>query len=149
MFKLQKQRCWYHDPSFGLVTKVRVWKGSGQKCNRIITPTFSRVWKSVREWPHTLPSGLPLWELEYLWTPKFSENDLKGQNSLDWRLPYNIRNILRLICLKWVLMIHLSTYNTSYGWKKGWKSKCQFDFWPLKVRNCPELCVCRWHAIYC
>ncbi len=38
---------------------------------------------------------------------------------------------------------HLNTYNTSYGRKKGWESKCQFDFRPLKVRNHPKLCVCR------
>jgi hypothetical protein len=24
-------------------------------------------------------------------------------------------------------MIHLNIYNTSYGQKKGWESKCQFD----------------------
>jgi hypothetical protein len=33
-------------------------------------------------YPHTL-SGFPLWELESLWNPKFSENDFKVQNSLD------------------------------------------------------------------
>jgi len=32
-------------------------------------------------------------------------------------------------------MTHLNTYNTSYGKKKGWESKCQFDFQPLKVKN--------------
>jgi hypothetical protein len=30
---------------------------------------------------------------------------------------------------------HLSTYNTSYGPKKGQESKCQFDSQPLKVKN--------------
>jgi len=41
-------------------------------------------------------------------------------------------------------MIHLSTYNTSYGRKKGWESKCQFDSKPLKVGNHLELHVCKW-----
>jgi len=44
---------------------------------------------------------------------------------------------------KWVCMIHLSFYNTSYGRKKGWESKCQFDSQPLKVKNRPKLHVCR------
>jgi hypothetical protein len=45
-------------------------------------------------------------------------------------------------------MIHLSTYNTSYGQKKGWESKCQFDCQPLKVKNCLKLGACRWCATY-
>ncbi len=28
-------------------------------------------------------------------------------------------------------------------------SKCQFDSCPLKVRNRPEICACRWCATYC
>jgi hypothetical protein len=32
--------------------------------------------------------------------------------------------------------------------KEGQQSKCQFDSRPLKVRNRPELCVCRWRATY-
>jgi hypothetical protein len=43
---------------------------------------------------------------------------------------------------------YLRTYNTSYGWKKGRESKCQFDSQPLKVKNRPELLVCRWRATY-
>jgi hypothetical protein len=31
----------------------------------------------------TLPSELPLWELEPQWTPKSSKNNCKGQNPLD------------------------------------------------------------------
>jgi hypothetical protein len=38
--------------------------------------------------------------------------------------------------------------NTNYGQKKGWESNCQFDFWPLKVRNRPNFFTCRWHATY-
>jgi hypothetical protein len=45
-------------------------------------------------------------------------------------------------------MIHLSTYSIIYGQKKGWESKCQFDFQPLKVKNCLDLHVCKWHTTY-
>jgi hypothetical protein len=33
---------------------------------------FRGVWESVREWTSTLPSELPLWELEFRWNPKSS-----------------------------------------------------------------------------
>jgi hypothetical protein len=45
-------------------------------------------------------------------------------------------------------MTHLSIKNTSYGQKKGQKSKCQFDFHPLQVMNCLEIHVCKWCATY-
>jgi hypothetical protein len=45
-------------------------------------------------------------------------------------------------------MIHLGTSNTSYGQQKGRKSNCQFDSWPLKVRNSPNFLMCRWCATY-
>jgi hypothetical protein len=48
-----------------------------------VTLTFLGMQKTVKEWAHTLQSGLPLWELESLWTPESSKNDLKGQNSFD------------------------------------------------------------------
>jgi hypothetical protein len=43
--------------------------------NRFHTP------KSVKECTHTIPSGLPLWELESLWSPKSSKSNLKGQTN--------------------------------------------------------------------
>jgi hypothetical protein len=82
------------------------------------------------------------------WTPTFSKRNLKNQNSLDWKVFYTIGMLLRLRCLKWVRMIHLNIDDISYSWKKGRESKCQFDFWPLKVKNRPELHVCRWIATY-
>jgi hypothetical protein len=123
-----------HDPSLGLglTTKARAWKGVDWECNPRITFTLLGMWKSVRDWAHTLSSGLPFWEFESLstwkweslWSPKFSESNLKGQNSLDWKILYTIEFFLRLQCLKWIRMIHLSTYSISYGQKKGWESKC-------------------------
>jgi len=32
--------------------------------------------------------------------------------------------------------------------KKGRESLCQFYSHPLKVANCPEICMCRWCATY-
>ncbi len=99
---------------------------------------FLGVQKSVREWTLTLPKELSIWELESLWTPKFSKNNRKGQNSLDWGVSYIIRNLLKRKCLKWICMTHLNIWNTSYGQKKGRKSNWQFDSRPLKVRNQPN-----------
>jgi hypothetical protein len=81
--------------------------------------------------------------LEFLWSFEFSKRNFKGENLLDWGLTYTIENLLKHRCLKWVHMIHLSTYNTSYGQKKGQGSKSQFDSWQLKVRNDLDLGVCK------
>jgi hypothetical protein len=137
-----------NDFSLWLAIKARAWKGVDQKCSLGVTFTLPRMWENVREWAHTFPSGFTLWKLETQWTFKSSNSNLKVQNSLDWKLPYIIINILRLRCLKCVCMIHLSTSNTSYGQKKGWESKCQFDPSPLKIRNHLKLRACRRSVIY-
>jgi hypothetical protein len=67
---------------------------------------------------------------------------------MDWRIPYIIKNLLKLRCLKWACMIHLDTWNTSYGQKKGRESNWQFDFRPLKVKNHPNILMCRWRVTY-
>jgi hypothetical protein len=72
----------------------------------------------------------------------------KGQDSLDQKVSYIIGKLLKLRCLKWAHMIHLNIKNTSYGQKKGQKSKCRFDSRPLKDGNRLEISVCRWHATY-
>jgi hypothetical protein len=38
--------------------------------------------------------------------------------------------------------------NTSYGQKKGRESTWQFDFQPLKVRNCPNFLAYKWCMTY-
>jgi hypothetical protein len=73
----------YHDPNFRLMTKARAWKDMGWKCNPRVTFTLLAMRESVKEWTHTFPNGLPLWELESLWTSESLEMDLRGQNSLD------------------------------------------------------------------
>jgi hypothetical protein len=67
LYNLEDGFC--HNLHFGLATKTRVWKGMDQECNLIITFTLLRMWESVREWAHTLPSGFPFWEFESLWGP--------------------------------------------------------------------------------
>jgi hypothetical protein len=67
-----------------------------------------KVYESVRERTPTLPSELPIWELDKQWNPESSEGGYKGQNSLDWRGHYIIGKFLERKCLKWVCMIHLS-----------------------------------------
>jgi len=42
----------------------------------------------------TLPNELPLWEFESQWISKSSNNDCRGQNPLDQRVPYIIRKAL-------------------------------------------------------
>jgi len=108
-----------HDLNLRLTTKTKALKGVGWECNLGITFTLSGVWMNVREWAHTFPNGLPLWELEFWWTSEFLKNDLKGQNSLYWRIFYIIRKILKIKCLKWGHSIHLNSFNTSYDQKKG------------------------------
>jgi len=72
-----------HDLNIGLATKAKAWKSAGQKFNPKVTFIFLGVQGNVREWAHTLPNGLPFWELESQWILESSKNNLKGQNSLD------------------------------------------------------------------
>jgi hypothetical protein len=91
------------------------------------------VWESAREWTPTLPSELPLWELESWWIPEFLESDCKSQNPLNWYVPYIIEKILECKCLKWARMTHLNISNTSYGQKKG--SGVKLAVWLLTTKS--------------
>ncbi len=102
----------------------------------------------MREWNPTLPSEFPLWELESRWTFESLGNNYKGQNSLDLSILYTIENPLECKFLKWVCMTHLSTWNRSYGQKKGRESNYQFDSLLLKVKNRPDLLAFKWRATY-
>jgi hypothetical protein len=110
---------------------------------------LSGVWENVREWTSTLPSELPLWELESWWILESLENDYRGQNPLDWKIHYIIGKLLEFICLKWVCMTHLGTWNTNYGQNKGRESNCQIDYQPLKLWNLLDSFACKWSATYC
>jgi hypothetical protein len=61
---------------------------------------------------------------------------------------YIIRKFLERRCLKWARIIHLDIWDTSYGQKKGWESNCQFDSWPEKFKNWPNLLGCKQCATY-
>ncbi len=89
--------------------------------------------ESVKEWTFTLPSEFPFWELESQWIFQFSKGDCRGQNLLVWKVLYIIGKILRHRCLKWVRKTHLDIWNTSYGPKKGQKSK--LTIWLLTTKS--------------
>jgi hypothetical protein len=116
--------------------------GSHISCSR----KCKRVWGN--EPSHSQVSSHLIWELESKWTFKFLEINCKGQNPLDWRVPYIIEKFLELQCLKWPCMTHLDTQHTNYGQKKGRESNFQFDSWPLKVKNHPYFLACRWRTRY-
>ncbi len=81
-------------------------------------------------------------------TPKTSELDWRGQNTLHLSVLYIIRKLLKCRCWKWPRMGHLDICSTSYGKKKGQESNCQFDSRPLKVRNRPNPDACRWNLTH-
>jgi hypothetical protein len=133
------------NPSFGFATKAKGLQGYGPRGRKPRNQgkgvarvrakrkpgshiTYSReckkVWRSVREWTLTLPRQLPLWEMESRWTPKTSECDLRGQNSMSCDVLYIIGKLLKRTCLKWARITHLDIWNISYGQKKGRESNC-------------------------
>jgi hypothetical protein len=103
---------------------------------------FPIVQKNVSEWTPMFLSEFPFWELESQWTPEFLVGNCRGQNSLDWRVPYIIENLLDCRCLKWVL-------KTQVRAKKRVQSQIA-NLTPKSpiVGNCLESLVCRWQATY-
>ncbi len=55
---------------------------------------------------------------EYFGTPKTSEFDCRGQNTLHWGVLYIIGKISKCRCRKWACTNHLDIYSTSYGKKE-------------------------------
>jgi hypothetical protein len=103
--------------------------------------------RSAREWTHTLPKELPLWELESWWTSESLESNCRGQNSFDWIVSYIIAKILKCRCLKWACMTHFGHLKYKL-WSKERSRVKLFDSRPLKVKNRPDFLACRWHATY-
>jgi len=66
-------------------------------------------------------------------TPKNSEFDYMGQNTLYWGILYIVEKVLKCRCPKWPCINHLDICCTSYSRKKGHESNWQFDSRPLKV----------------
>jgi hypothetical protein len=83
-------------------------------------------------------------------TPKCSEFDSRGQNTLHLGVFNVIGKVLKSRCLKCAHIGHLDICSPSYRQKKGRESNRQFDFRPLKVGNrpLPDLRIknarCRW-----
>jgi hypothetical protein len=102
------------------------------------------LWGNCEVVTHTPKNGT--WES--FGTPKNSERDWRGQNTLHWGVLYTVGKVLKCRCPKWPRMSHLDIYSTSYGQKKGRESNWQFDSQPLKVGNRPDSSACRWSATH-
>jgi hypothetical protein len=102
------------------------------------------LWGSCEVATHTPENGT--WES--FGTPKNSECNRRGQNTLHWGVFYSVGNFLKCKCSKWPRTSHLDICSTSYGQKKGQESNWQFDSWPLKVGNRPDFGACKWSATH-
>jgi hypothetical protein len=92
------------------------------------------LWAKCEDETHTPKSG----NLESSGTPKNSELDCRGQNTLHWGVLDIIGKVLKCRCSKWPRMSHLDICSLSYGQKKGRESNWQFDSRPQKVENRPD-----------
>jgi hypothetical protein len=106
------------------------------------------VQKTMREWTLTLPSELPLRELESQMDSWLFRERSQGSKPIGLIILYIIGMILKFKCIKWVRMTHLDIWNTSYGQKKGQESNWQFDSQPIKVKNQPDFLTYRWRTTY-
>jgi len=113
---------------------------SNQKKNVVATP----LWGKCEVATHIPEKGT--WESSG--TPKNSERDCRGQNTLHWGVLYTVEKVLKCRCPKWPCMSHLNICITSYGRKKGQESNWQFDSRPLKVENWCNSGACRWNATH-
>jgi hypothetical protein len=105
--------------------------------------------KSVREWTLTLPSELPLWELESQMDSRIFIMRFQGSKPIGSKSSlYHWKKLLKFKCLEWACMTHLDIWNTSYDQKKGRELNWQFDFRPLKVWNRSDFLACRQIATY-
>jgi hypothetical protein len=103
--------------------------GRARSTPHVATP----LWAKCEGEAHTPKSG----NLESSGTPKNSELELKGQNTLHWGVFGVIGKVLKCRCLNWPRIGHLDICSPSYWQKKGWESNWQFDSRPQKVGNRP------------
>jgi hypothetical protein len=108
------------------------WRKHGICCNPILGECEDET--------HTPKMGT--WESSG--TPKTSEFDCRGQNISHWGVFYIIGKLSKCRCWNGPRIGHLDICSTSYGKRKGRESNWQFDSWPLKVENWPDLGVCKW-----
>jgi len=105
---------------------IQTWRNEQSKgccCN----PTL----REREDETHILEMGT--WES--FGTPKISEFNCKGQNTLHWGVFHTIGKLSKCRCRKWAHMGHLDVHSTCYGKKKSWESNWQFDSPPLKFEN--------------
>ncbi len=127
------------------ICKDNMWNNMVAKtCQLCRNPTFGRMWG----WYSHSQNGDLGFHRDSIRTPENLEFDCKNQNTLHWGVLYTIRKIWKCICQKWAHISHLNICNTSYGKKKGRESNWQFDSRPLKVRNRPDLDVCKWSVTH-
>jgi hypothetical protein len=63
---------------------------------------------------------LPLWEMESRWTPKTSDGDFRGQNSMACVVFYIIGKLLEHRCLKWAYIAHLDIWHKLWPKEGPW-----------------------------
>jgi hypothetical protein len=73
------------NPSLGLATKVRAYKVVGQEGSPGVASHDHGSARSVREWTLTLPSELPLWELESQMDPQIFKAWLQGSKPISFK----------------------------------------------------------------
>jgi hypothetical protein len=100
--------------------------------NKLIITT--PLWDKCEDETHTPKSG----KLESSGTPRNSELNCRGPNTLHWGVLDFIGKFLKWRCPKWPRMSHLDICSPSYRQTKGQESNCQFDSRPLKVGNRPN-----------
>jgi hypothetical protein len=140
------------NPGLGLATKARGLQSCGPSSRPGSHITCSRDCRECEGMNLHTPKWIPMLGVGERWspkgTPKTSEGDLRLQDSMACGTLYINGKLLEGRCLKWARIAHLYIWNTSYGQKKGLESNSQFDFWPLKVGNRPNLLSCRECATY-
>ncbi len=125
------------------VARLRAKKETWESLHML--PRVQRVWGNE---PSHSQGNSHVGSSSPKWTPKFSECNCSGQNSLPWKVVYIVGKLLKRRCLKWACIAHMDIWNTSYGQKISPKSNWQFDSRPLKVGNRHDFLTCRQRATY-
>jgi len=91
--------------NFGFATKARACEGAGQEWSHGVTFHALESVGKCEGMNFHIP--MFIWELECWWIPKSSRINFKGQNPLDWKIPYIVEKLLEHEFLKWACMTHL------------------------------------------
>jgi hypothetical protein len=95
------------NPSFGLMITAKGLQGCGpRESPKVTSHTLGNVGKCEGVNPHTPKATTTLGD-GVSWTPKTSDSNFKGQNSMACGVLYIIGNLLEHRCLKWAHIAHL------------------------------------------